>query len=174
MGFPNKPKAMIETTRLIMRPFQADDAAGMFWLNSDPDVIQYTGDPPFRSVEEARDFIATYDHYKKGFGRYMIILKATNEYAGWCGLHYNEDSGESDLGFRLLKKFRNQGYATESARAWIEYGFQSGLKKIIGRAVKENEASIRILKKRGMLLEKEFFAHGFICEQYYILSHDKL
>ena len=164
----------IETTRLLMRPFQVEDATGMFLLNNDPEVIKYTGDPPFDSIDHARDFIINYrNHEQHGYGRMSVLLKSTNEYIGWCGLSFNESTKETDIGFRILQNHWNKGYATEAADACLNYGFQLGLDKIIGRAVKENAASIQVLKKVGMKFELEFFAHGFICEQYYIKSNDQ-
>jgi [ribosomal protein S5]-alanine N-acetyltransferase len=165
---------ILETNRLLMRPFQVEDAAGMFLLNNDPEVIQYTGDPPFESIEHAQDFILNYRNYEKpGYGRLSVLLKSTHEYLGWCGLSLNETTNETDIGFRFQKRYWNKGYATEAATASLQYGFQLGLSKIIGRAVKENQASIRVLIKIGMQFEHEFFAHGFTCEQYYINSNDK-
>jgi [ribosomal protein S5]-alanine N-acetyltransferase len=157
-----------------MRPFQETDAEGIFLLNSDPEVIKFTGDPPFDSIEHARDFILNYHKYEKhGYGRLTVLLKSTNEYLGWCGLNYNETTNETDIGFRFLQKHWNNGYATEAAAACLSVGLQSGLTRIIGRAAKENQASILVLKKLGMQFEKEFFAHGFTCKQYYIKSNDK-
>jgi RimJ/RimL family protein N-acetyltransferase len=153
-----------------MRQFLEEDAKGMYELNSDHEVIRYTGDGPFASVDAARDFIRQYDTYNKfGIGRLTMLLKDTGEYLGWCGLKYDPASNETDLGFRLLKKFWNKGYATEAAFRSIEYGFKDlKFEKIIGRAMQENVASISVLKKTGMVFEKEFEAHGGICVQYCI------
>ena len=153
-----------------MREFREEDAAGMYKLNNDSDVIRYTGDGPFSSVEAARDFIRQYDGYNAyGTGRLSIILKDTKEYIGWCGLKHDPVSSETDLGFRLIKSFWNKGYATEAALKSIEHGFNDlGLTKIIGRAMQENVASIGVLKKTGMTFEKEFEAHGGVCVQYCI------
>jgi RimJ/RimL family protein N-acetyltransferase len=153
-----------------MREFREEDAEGMYELNNDPDVIRYTGDPPFSSVEAARDFIRQYAGYNKfGTGRLSVFLKGTDQYLGWCGLKYDPASSETDVGFRLIKKFWNNGYATEAALKSIEHGFNDlGLTKIIGRAMQENVASIRVLEKTGMTFEKEFEAHGGICVQYCI------
>jgi ribosomal-protein-alanine N-acetyltransferase len=153
-----------------MREFQEEDAIGMYELNNDPDVIRYTGDDPFASVEAALDFIRKYDAYAKtGCGRLTILLKGSMEYAGWCGLKYDPASFETDLGFRLNKQFWNKGYATEASLRCIEFGFKElKLDKIVGRAMQENKASINVLKKVGMTFEKEFEAHGGICVQYSI------
>jgi RimJ/RimL family protein N-acetyltransferase len=60
----------IYTTRLLLRRMHPDDAQEMFDLNKDLDVVRYTGDGAFASVEEARQFLASYDAYEKwGYGR---------------------------------------------------------------------------------------------------------
>ena len=115
----------LETSHLVMREFREEDAIGMYELNSDPDVIRYTGDDPFASVESALDFIRKYDAYATtGYGRFTILLKHTMEHAGWCGLKYDTSSSETDLGFRLHKKFWNKGYATEASLKCLEFGFE--------------------------------------------------
>lgn len=54
----------------------------------------------------------------------------------------------TDIGFRLFEEHWNKGFATESSKACIEYGFENlNLKSIIGRAMKENLVSIKVLKK---------------------------
>lgn len=142
----------LETERLIMRCMQPEDAEHMFDLNSDPDVIRYTGDKPFNNVEEALNLILNYDQYSKyRMGRLNMFLKSTGEYIGWCGLKYHQDSGETDIGYRLKKSCWGYGYATESGKASLAYGFSDlGLPSIVGHALKENTASIRVLEKLGL------------------------
>jgi ribosomal-protein-alanine N-acetyltransferase len=163
-----KDSFVIRTPRLTLRNFDVMDAGDMFEMNHDPDVIRYTGDDPFESVEAAKKFIVGYDAYKRtGCGRWTVLLEG--KYAGWCGLNFNHDIKETDLGFRFLKKYWNKGIATEAARACVEYGFSElGLNKIIGRAMEENVGSIHVLQKVGMKFEKEFEAHGGTCVQYAI------
>jgi len=73
----------LETERLYLREITADDAQLAYELNLDEEVIRYTGDGPFESVEEARDFLSKYDHYQKyGFGRWGVIRKSDNEFLG--------------------------------------------------------------------------------------------
>jgi len=161
---------ILKTPRLTLRNFAREDAESMFQLNADPEVIRYTGDEPFVSCEEVLKFILNYDRYiRYGYGRWTMIHGETLEYLGWCGLNYNEDSKETDLGFRLMKKFWGNGYASEAAKECLNYGFNHlGLRKIIGRALVENTASIRVLTKLGMKFEKEFEAHGSKGQQYFI------
>jgi [ribosomal protein S5]-alanine N-acetyltransferase len=153
---------VIETQRLVLREITEDDALSAYLLNLDPDVVRYTGDVPFDSVAHAREFLRSYDHYKKyGFGRWGAMTKSGNQFIGWCGLKYNEDINEHDIGFRLFKKHWGCGYATEAAKACINAGFaRYKMKSIIGRAVKENTASVRVLEKCGLTYESDYDFHG--------------
>ena len=93
-----------ETDRLYLREMTPADAQSAYALNLDPEVVQYTGDVAFESVEAAEKFLINYDHYKKyGFGRWAVIQKSNGEFLGWCGLKYHEDTKEFDLGYRFFK-----------------------------------------------------------------------
>jgi [ribosomal protein S5]-alanine N-acetyltransferase len=141
-----------------MQPGDAEDA---FALNSDPDVLRYTGDVPFASVEEARQFLANYDAYEKwGYGRLNCYRKDTGEYIGWCGLKYHPAEDETDLGYRLKKDYWNQGYATEASAVCLQYGFEKlDLPFIVARILSENRASIKVAEKLGMRFWKEADFH---------------
>ncbi|QKJ29487.1 GNAT family N-acetyltransferase [Mucilaginibacter mali] len=142
----------LETERLTMRPFEVQDAPGMFELYQDADVQRFTGDIAFKSIEDAEAFIKGYDQYERyQMGRLSVFLKSTGEYIGWCGLKYLVDSGEVDLGYRLIKRYRGYGYTTEAAKASLDYGFKVlGLEKIIGKAMVDNAPSINVFKKLGL------------------------
>ncbi len=166
----------LQTKRLLLRPWKPEDAEGMFALNQAPDVLELTGDAPFKNLDEVKELIRNYDQFEKyKTGRFTIIEKLSKKYIGWCGLSRSEDSGETDLGYRILPEFRGQGIAVESAIVSLQYGFETlGLKNIIGRATQENTASISILKKIGMTFEKMFEEHGTLCVQYRIRKEDWL
>ena len=97
-----------------------------------------------------------------------MLLKSSGDYIGWCGLKYLSDINETDLEFRLMKKYWNKGYAIESSVAVLNYGFDIlKLDRIVGRAASENVRSINVLQKLGMVFEKSFVAH-LPCRQYEI------
>ncbi len=143
---------ILETDRLYLREMTPDDAETAYLLNLDPEVIKYTSDASFKSIEEAKVFLENYDHYKTyGFGRWAVIDKTTDEFLGWCGLKYAAELDEFDIGFRFLKRHWNKGYATEAAKACLELGFTKfNMNKIVGRAMKENVSSIKVLEKIGL------------------------
>ncbi len=151
----------IETPRILLRQFQEEDAQNMFELNNDWDVLKYTGDKPFDTVNEALEFIKCYDQYQKyGMGRLSILSKESGEYLGWCGLKYQPEKNEVDLGYRLHKRHWGKGYATESALVSLAYGFeQLNLDEIFARAMKENLASIRVFEKIGMTYHHDDTCH---------------
>jgi len=150
---------VLETSRLLLRTFTPDDAALIYELNLDPEVIRYTGDP-VKDLAHAREVLektiipqyALYNH-----GRWAVHVKPDLEFIGWCGLKTRPERNEIDLGYRFLKKAWGKGYATEAAFATLKYGFEKqGLKRIVGRAMPQNHGSLRVLEKCGMT---------FVCEE---------
>ena len=155
---------ILQTKRLWLRKLSVIDAPFFFELNNDPDVLKYTGNDPFVDEQAAIDFLNSYpqNNYEKyGYGRWSVMLKETDDWLGWCGLRFSPDENETDIGYRFFKKHWGKGYATESARACLEYGFEKlHLKRIVGRAMKDNIASLVVLQKIGMQYEKDFLMDG--------------
>jgi ribosomal-protein-alanine N-acetyltransferase len=164
----------ITTPRLHLYEWDTSHAQVLFDLNSDPEVIRYTGDPPFESVDEARRLIENYDQYRKyGHGRWLCELKDTGEVVGWCGLKKDKEKENEnefiDLGYRFFRKHWGKGFATEAAYASLAYGFEKlQMKEIIARAVSENEASIKVMQKLGMTYWKGGDCHSLPAHYYRI------
>lgn len=160
---------MLETQRLYMKPMKQDDAYHLFTLNSDPEVMKYTGDVASSNLAEVQRLLndiilPQYQKYK--MGRFATFLK-DGTFIGWCGLKYFPETGEVDLGYRLMKKFWGQGYATEASMAALKYGFEElHLPKILARAMPQNMASIKVLQKLHMTYKGMFndpgYPHGFV------------
>ncbi len=163
---------IIESERLILRELDIKDSESFFKLNSDPLVLKYTGDVPFSSITAAETFLLNYSDYKKnGYGRWAVILKETSSFIGWCGLKLNEEN-LIDIGFRFFKEEWGKGFATESAKSVIDYGFNTlKLKEIIGRASKNNISSIRVLEKLNMNFWKEDSFEGVEESVYYRIKN---
>ena len=166
-------KIILETERLYLREFIDSDGFHFYHLNCDMDVIRYTGNKPFKSLDEANKFIHNYSDYKRnGYGRWAVCLKEKNDFLGWCGLKFDEEKNEIDLGYRFYKKHWGNGYATESAKACVNYGFSNlNMKEIVGRAYIENNASIKVLKKCNFKFKKQFLYDGKPAALY-ILKND--
>lgn len=149
---------ILETPRLYLREFTIDDAQLLIDLNNNPNVTRYTGDGPVKDLEEAKRILTDVilPQYNNKMGRWAVHLKSNNEFIGWCGLKFIAEENEIDLGYRFFENHWGKGYASESAKAVLEYGVNTlKLKNIIARAAKDNTASINVIKKLGMVYLKE-------------------
>lgn len=164
----NKASVILETPRLTLREFELKDAGDLYALNADQEVLKYTGDSAFESVEDARTFVEEYNAYLNwGFGRWAVLAKENGRFIGWCGFK-KHPSGMIDLGFRFFRNEWNKGYATESAKACIQFGFSTlELTNIVGRTARENVGSIKVLEKIGMQYWKEDECNGIVDALYY-------
>lgn len=166
----------IETPRLILRAMRDDDAAGMFDLDSRPEVLKYLGSPPFTDIEQSRALIrfVQRQYEENGIGRFAVEWKATGEFVGWAGLKYltepiNGHVHCHDIGYRLLPKFWGMGIATEASLASLDLAWNTmGLEKIYAGALPENLASCAVLQKIGMRYVEQFEFVGLVWNWYEI------
>ena len=149
--------APFESERLYYRELLPEDAEAMFAMDNNPEVHRYLGKNPTQSIEETRKVInyVRQQYIDNGVGRMAAILKETNEFIGWGGLKLerNVNGHETfyDIGYRLLPQFWGKGYATESAIAFVDYGFNVlKAEKICAYADADNKASRRALEKAGL------------------------
>jgi [ribosomal protein S5]-alanine N-acetyltransferase len=168
---------VLETERLLFRPFTFEDLPQLIEQRSDPDVNRYLGGKRLQNPE----FLSKRIHFyiecfaKFGFGSCVMIWKETGAFIGSAGLQPLEDTGEIEVGYSLMKKYWGQGIATEAARAWMDFGFrEKGLDRIVAVAVVENKASQRIMKKLGMRYEKSEEHWGEICNFYGVSKEEFL
>lgn len=159
----------LETQRLFIRELTINDGQHFYDLNSNPNVLKYTGDKAFSSIEESREFLKNYNEYLlNGFGRWAVIEKQSGQFIGWCGLKKHQE-GYIDLGYRFFENFWGKGYATESAFACIKYAKNKlKIKSLIGRVDPENKASIKVLEKLGFVYLKKGECNGINNALYYI------
>jgi RimJ/RimL family protein N-acetyltransferase len=164
---------VLETGRLLLRKFTAQDAALIFGLNNDPEVTRYTLDPivDFQQAQEVLENSILPQYALYGHGRWAIHTREGNRFIGWCGLKARPELKEIDLGYRLKKDAWGHGYATEAAVACIRYGFDRlQLEHITGRALPANLPSIRVLEKCGMTYRGEEVIDGLLHRTYDIYA----
>ncbi len=157
-----------------MTSITLDDAQGILDLDGDPEVHKFLIDPVKSTLEEARfDIVNIQKQYEEvGIGRYALLRKSDREFLGWSGLRLEttEINGHADfydVGYRLIRKFWGNGYATESAIASIAYGFQvMNYEKLYAEADQENIASCKVLRKSGMIHVDTFDEDGCQVEWY--------
>ena len=161
---------IIETERLLIRPFCEQDIAPSYTMNLDPDVSRYTGDGGVVSKKEIERRIIenVFGDYKKyGFGRLAVELKSENKFIGFTGLKYLKEMDEVDLGYRFMKAYWGKGFATESGQACVQLGFnQLGLKRMIAMVLPENRDSIRVLEKLNFNYENDITEDNQLAKLY--------
>ena len=149
--FSNLP--VIETDRLLLRTLRMADAEDIFEWVSDPQVTAYLFWRAHQSIEDSRDFIAwvTADN----FACWGVVLAKNSKVIGNCFLHnVNFEHKRAEIAFNIARKYWGKGYATETAQAVIQFGFEGWhLNRIEGTCMVENRASARVMEKAGMTLE---------------------
>ncbi|AWA31447.1 GNAT family N-acetyltransferase [Flavobacterium magnum] len=164
---------VIETPRLILRELTFSDAPGMFRLDSDPEVHRFLGNNPVTTMQQVEDVIGMiHEQYaQNGIGRWAVTLKETGAFLGWSGLKLESDKNGYDrfydLGYRLIPEYWGKGYATESAEAFVAFGFRElQLEKICGYTAQGNLSSAKVLQKAGLCFTNTFACDGETCNWY--------
>ena len=145
---------MLETARIIMRPLKVEDAYTIFQLNSDAEVLKYSGEKLMMSYSDAitlitQDIIPQFQKFK--LGRFAVILKENNEFIGWCGIENHQRNNEFNLSFRFKKSYWGKGLATEAAHEQLRYFFtELHFSKVYTYIVPENIGSLKVVQKLGM------------------------
>ena len=142
---------MIETDRLILRPWQDSDAEALFRYASDPDVGPRAGWPPHKDIEESRRVIRDIFTNDR---TWAVTLRETGEAIGCMGYFIHGESnipiGEEDaeIGYWIAKPYWNRGIATEALRAMIDYCFNvKGFLTLWSDFFIDNPASGRVMEK---------------------------
>lgn len=163
----------IETSRLILRPFEDTDFERLFLMDSDPEVMKYL-ETPATTVDDSKKMIRIIQkqYEENGVGRLAVIEKESGLMIGWSGLKLlktpvNGHINTLDLGYRFIPEFWGKGYAWEAAEASLNYGFKAlDAETIYAYAHSENAGSNYILKKLGFENKGEFEEAGVKCTWY--------
>ncbi|MCX8534384.1 GNAT family N-acetyltransferase [Chryseobacterium luquanense] len=169
-----KMNIYLETKRLILRKFEEADYERLFLLDSDPEVMKYIGMPVLSKVEESKKVVKMImQQYKdNGLGRLAVIEKESGLLIGWSGIKLNTSEVNGyhnfyELGYRFLPETWGKGYATESGKASLNYGFNDLKAEIVyAYAHSGNLASNHILTKLGFEKTGEFTEPDGICFWY--------
>ena len=147
----------IETTRLILRPFESTDAEAAFGWFGDPLVMRFTPTGPDTSLEQTKARLAKYQEHQiaHGFSKWTIVYPGSARPIGDSGLLVLQEYDRIDLGVRLARPYWGKGLATEAASAWVHAAFDEfHLDRLTAFVHPENLASIRVLEKLGFRIER--------------------
>lgn len=165
----------LNTERLLLRPIENADAEALFEMDSNPNVHLYLGNEPLTDIEDCHGYIEHIQnqYIKNGIGRFVIVLKETNETIGWAGIKFITEEEENghinfhDIGYRLQEKHWRKGYALEAATAWLHHAFTiMKIPTIYASAHVDNLGSNTILKKIGLQQKGTYSHHGIPCNWY--------
>jgi RimJ/RimL family protein N-acetyltransferase len=155
---------IIETERLLLEPCQQRHLAGFVRLAADECVMRYIGSGVLWSREESEERFAWHlDHWRRhGFGWRSATDRSSGALVGFVGINHvrpdaiEVDHGEVEIGWRFAPSATGRGLATEGSIALRDEGFgRVGLQRLIGRCQPGNGASVRVIEKIGMRLERD-------------------
>ena len=147
---------IIETPRLLLRPFESTDEESFVAQITDPDFMQYSRAGALSDATARENFLQRLTLSKTQFSKLAVIEKLSGIHIGYCGVDRCELDGqqELELGYRLIASARGNGYATEAARAVLDYYLNNGVKNIIAFTAYGNNPSQAVLKKLGFKFVK--------------------
>ncbi len=155
---------ILETERLFLRLHAAEDADALEAILGDAVAMEfYPAALDRRGVEEW--ITRNVERYRRdGFAKWAMVAKASGDLVGSCGCVLQDVEGrdEIEVGYNVRRDLWGRGYATEAARACIDYGFaRLGARRVVSMIRPENVRSIRVAEKNGMVREKIVFWRGY-------------
>ena len=149
----------METKRLILRNLTMEDFDALHEILSDPETMRHYS-APF-SEERTRAWITwNMNNYKTlGFGLWGVVLRETGELIGDCGISMQNIRGKMlpEIGYHIHKDHQRRGYATEAARACMEFVFEHTAFHAVYSYMKyTNAASYGVALKNGMRFMEEY------------------
>jgi RimJ/RimL family protein N-acetyltransferase len=146
---------MIRTERLILREWRESDFEPFAALNGDRRVMEFMPAPLERSASDAFALRIRNEFARAPYGRWAVEVPGVAPFIGFIGLSVPNFIAFFtpcvEVGWRLAFQHWGKGYATEGARAAIDFGFrEAGLSEIVSFTVPSNVRSIRVMEKVGM------------------------
>jgi [ribosomal protein S5]-alanine N-acetyltransferase len=152
---------ILSTERLGLRRWIDSDITPFAEMNADADVMEYF--PKTLTYSETLEMVQRINlHFdKNNFGLFAVEDKITKEFIGFTGFSIPTfDSFFTpcvEIGWRYKKEKWGHGYATESAKACLKYGFDTlNFSKIVSFTSSANRKSINVMEKIGMAYEADF------------------
>ena len=154
----------METERLVLRRYTAEDKSYLISLFTDEKVMKYVGEGVMTKERAEEWWQKLFEKfYPQGLNIWAVFTKEDSRYAGHAGIYPRPTHKEDwEFVYFLSRDVWGKGYATEIARRIIAHGFEElNLPEIFATVDDEHSASIRVLEKAGMKLKNyEFDDNG--------------
>ena len=154
----------LETERLLLRGWRDEDTAPWAELCADDEVMRSLGRAGGLALGDAwRDMAIMAGHWAlKGYGHWVLELRATGELVGRAGLYYPPDWPALELGWAVARPHWGNGYAGEAARTAMGWARDElGTEHLISLIDDDNLRSQRVAEKLGMQQEGRVEVRGF-------------
>ncbi|WP_422373927.1 GNAT family N-acetyltransferase [Roseibium sp.] len=169
----------LETDRLLLRAWQEDDVEPFAALCADPEVMRHFPEPLTREKSEQLIARAKEKQEKDGFSIAPVEIRKTGEFLGFVGLNVPTYAAPLpfdpcvEIGWRLSKSSWGKGYASEAARAWLRFGFETvGLEEIVAFTIPANLPSQKVMERIGMTRDFDGdFRHPSLPQDHPISEH---
>jgi ribosomal-protein-alanine N-acetyltransferase len=161
----------LETARLRLRMFRADDLGALSAITRDAEVMRYigAGHPLTREETEFNMMRIIKAFRRRGFGRWAVVKKDGGALAGYCGLSFGHEEVGVELAYLFARKEWGRGLATEAASACLRYGFERlGLDSVAALTRHENTRSRRVMEQLNMRYLRCGHYYGYSCVCYSI------
>ncbi|PJM78578.1 N-acetyltransferase [Bifidobacterium scaligerum] len=151
---------MLETQRLIMRPFTLDDADIITALYGDPDIMTFM--PCGRLMEEeirahVEQVVSDWDELPQVNYEMAVIAKADSRKIGRARIHMDYENDTAMLGWLLVRPEWGRGYATEITRSLLEYCFDTmHIHRVCALCHPDNIGSWKVMEKCGLRREAHY------------------
>jgi RimJ/RimL family protein N-acetyltransferase len=157
-------ETILETERLILRPFLLKDVPFIIDLLNTKGWIEFIGDRNVKTIEQAEHYLKNgpmKSYVEHGYGLSLVELKNNHVPIGMCGIINRTDLEQPDIGFAFLPEYNGQGYAFEIATATLQFAKNKlKLSVIYGITASNNKASIKLLEKIGLRYIKNIKLEG--------------
>ena len=142
---------VLETERLVLRRWRAEDLEPFAALNADPQVMRHLPSGPLG--REASDAVARYaDACFETDGYGLAAVEDRDGFCGFVGLaRHRRRPDEVEIGWRLARSVWGRGYATEAARAWVAEAPGLGLDRLVCFVAPDNAASLAVARRVGLV-----------------------
>jgi ribosomal-protein-alanine N-acetyltransferase len=153
----------LETARLVIREYTLGDVDVLAEVFADPKVLWWEPAPWTRDQTAAYVGQAIARYRDDGIGEYAVVRRSDGRLIGNCGPAMRDIGGRRlpELGWDLRSDEWGKGYATEAARAVLEYAAaELGLSRLYSLILPENERSRGVATRLGMTLERRLVWHG--------------